>query len=95
MPEQDAPPPRKTEGVPRLRRAGPARIGLRLVRHLRLGVLRVSGKGDDIRPRQISDEDWEANYRRTFPGRPKRKAPGAAERDARRLGQLELPIDEK
>lgn len=55
----------------------------------------MSGKGDDLRPRQISDEEWEENYRRTFPHRPKRKAPGAAERDARRLGQLELPLDEK
>jgi len=50
----------------------------------------VAGKGDTPRPRQISDEEWEKNYRRIF-GRtkPKRTEPDPAEK-ARRIGQREL-----
>lgn len=53
----------------------------------------MSGKGDDPRPRQISDDEWEDNYRRTFPKAPRKR--GQSERDARRIGQLEMPLADK
>jgi len=48
----------------------------------------LSGKGSDRRPTQVSDGEFESNWRRTF-GRTTRRR-GALERAARRIGQREM-----
>lgn len=48
----------------------------------------MSGKGDTRRPADVSDDELDDNWRRTF-GK-KRKPRESAEAAARRIGQLEL-----
>jgi hypothetical protein len=66
----------------------------------------VAGKGDDRRPSQVSEAEFDANWRSIFGSTERRRAPtgrrhpwpppskkDAREAAARRIGQIEMPLE--